>query len=294
MKTLPYTYLGPIGTTFSAVAWKHFVKLFGAPDGDEVNCLPAVANGDILKRVMSHHGYGAVAITTKCRGKLRESLDPYADLLLHYSSNDECPFTVIGAVNLKLNFCLMAKSTASITSLKGVLSHEVGLAACKKYIKKHGLEEIKMQTNGLAARAIASEEKYSQFAALGPCEAAEIYDLNILEENVQDKEAFTLFTLVGPKQHKIIHAENNLAIVVFNIPNSPNSLTHVLSLFGSPGLNLSYIHLTHIEDSERYNFLITMEVHRDQIPDFNLAIQLLGEQVTRKFLTFGPFPVIQK
>ncbi len=286
------TFLAPFGSTFSHEAWNHFVELFNAPNIKHSNYLPAVINGEILDRVIGHGGYGAVAIAAQCKGKLSESLEPFGQLLQRYPSNEHCPFTILGAVELRLHFCLMSRHDVSIKSLLGVIAHPVALEACKNRIEELSLVEVKANSNGAAARLVSTKTEYTYYAALGPYSATKEFNLQVLEENVETEPAFTTFALVGPKKHSIHYADRNQALIIFSPYNGPGSLAGVLDVFSHHEINLSYIESIHVKDSE-YNFLICVELSSNQILLFNRARTML-ENRTKSNLVFGPFPVIPR
>lgn len=287
-----FTVLGPIGSTFSFAAWPYLVEHFNAPDGDEVNCIPAVVNPDILKTVLSHGGYGAIAINTQCGGKVQDSTESFGGLLQKYSSNDVCTFTVIGAVRLTLNFCLMARPGFDLATITGIISHKMGLIACGDLIKMFNVKTVQASSNGAAAETVATNDAYAHFAALGPNTAAEKFGLDILSEHVESEPAYTTFALVGPKQHTVAHADNNEAIVVFNTGNHPGALVDALSAFKDNGLNLSHITSTHVANGS-YNFTVGVKIPRSKILAFNRAAALIKIR-SLSCLCFGPFPVIEE
>lgn len=285
------TVLGPIGSTFSSDAWPYLVKHFGAPDGEEVNCIPAVTNADILKMVLSRGGYGAIATNTECDGKVEDSIKSFGGLLQNYASNDSCPFTIIGAVRLTLNFCLMARPGFDLATLTGIISHEKGLMACRELIKMLNVKTVQASSNGAAAEMVSTNDEYANFVALGPESAAQKFGLDILDQHVESEPAYTTFALVGPKQHEVVCADTNEAIVVFNIGNHPNALVTSLLVFADESLNLSHITSTHVANGS-YNFTIVVKIPKSKILAFNRAIAMLKNR-TLSYLSFGPYPVIE-
>ena len=81
--------------------------------------------------------------------------------------------------------------------LKDVYSHAQALSQSSNYIKKNNLtEQVRADTAGSAK--YVSESKDKTKAAIASNLSAEIYNLEIIDKDIQDnKENFTRFLLMG-------------------------------------------------------------------------------------------------
>ena len=290
MKTNKITFLGPVGATFSHDAYNVLAKIYGAPSATEQNCIPASTNGEVLKMICAHGGYGAIAMETLAEGRVAEPLESFIALLKTYEDMSACPIRIAGAVKMKLHFCLMVRQDVDENAITAIVAHPKALGACKGNIEKTGRPSKDASSNGEAARLVAEDEAYKTCAALGPRSAAEKYGLKILNDAFEDKEAVTTFFLVTPAEHKVSIREKNRSLIVYKVLHQPGALVRSLLPFEAEGLNLIQIHSVHARNGS-YHFAIEIEVGKDQLPAWQRALQSF-ENCTEKHLAFGPFAVL--
>lgn len=284
------TILGNLGETFSAVAWPILAKEFDIPRFADKKCIPAFVNRNILSMTAKHGGYGVIAIETICDGNVVESIDSFVPLLSTYDLTEKCPIKVIGAIGMTLNICLLTQEETEKANIKGIIAHGAAIRACKAKIPH--LPIIEVANNGEAARLVAEEDQYREYAALGPCTAAETFKLKIEEENFQTEIAVTTFALIGPKHVETPEADVNQGFIIFSVENSPGTLVSVLELFSRENLNMKYIRSVHVIEAT-YHHIVSFSLSRTEIPRFNQAVKMLPTR-TKSHLVFGPFPIIPR
>ncbi len=290
------TFLGPVGATFSHDAYNILSRIYyEAPgaitEGNYANCVPASSNGEILKLILEHSGYGAIAMETLAEGRVAEPLESFINLLEVYKKTDGCPLHVIGAIRLRLHFCLMVRGGMPFSNtMTTLIAHPKALGACKKHIASRRLRTMNASSSGEAARLVATlpdkqhvienKPSFAAYAALGPKSAAEKYGLNVLDEAFEDGEAVTTFFLLGPKEHKVSVGKENRALIVFAVPHKPGGLVRSLIPFEQEGLNLIQIHSVHV-GNHTYNFAIEVEVGESQLESFERAMKKLWQSCQR-------------
>ena len=186
-------------TTFSYEAYLVLSKAFRAPKVTDENSpyMSAERNDDILPTLMRTGGYGVIAMDTKAEGNVLESVKPFFALL--GSGSLERPFTIIGAIRMKIHFALMVRKGVKKEDIKTVIAHKKAFGACQQKISSLGWECIESPNNGKAAEDVATKEECKEYAALGTLSAAEIYGLSVLEYPFEEETAITTFFLLGPK-----------------------------------------------------------------------------------------------
>ena len=294
------TFLGPVGATFSHDAYNVLAEIYDAPKVvrgiTETNCVPASANGEILGMITEYGGYGAIAMETLAEGRVTEPLESFIELLQkfdnHSGSKKSCPFHIVGAVKMRLHFCLMVQSGNQAGVVKKIVAHAKSLGACKKNVLRAGAETKTVNSNGEAARLIAEDPEYKNWAALGPKSAAEKYGLEILNPAFEDGEAVTTFFLIAPKEELVRIGKNNRALIVCRLKHQSGSLVKALQVLASENLNLIQIHSVHIANHS-YDFAIEIDVPENQIAGMAKAMKKFGGCV-EKFLLFGPFEVLSR
>jgi len=139
-----------------------------------------------------------------------------------------------------VNHCLLALPGTKIEDLKSVSSHPQALAQCKTHIEKYNLEaRAKFDTAGSAEELIEMQDK--THSAIASSLAAEIYDLEILEEGFQDIKNNTTRFLVLSKEYIVPRFEehqNYITSILFEVRNIPAALYKVLGGFATNGVNI--------------------------------------------------------
>ncbi|MEN9647223.1 MAG: P-protein [Candidatus Parcubacteria bacterium] len=283
------TFLGPVGTTFSTIAYERLAKEYHLPSITNGNCIPATTNSEIIDLVIQHGGYGAIAMETAAGGRVAEALESFIKLLDYTETHTPCPLRILGAIKMKLHFCLMTKSPHTISDVSAVIAHPKALDACKKNIQKLNLPSHSSTSNGEAARCVAEDETCSHYAAIGPVSAAEYYHLAVLNESFEDKDAYTTFFLLGQNNQEATIGAANRALIIFTLMHEPGSLVQALLPFQKAQLNLIQIHSMY-SDTNEYRFAIEIEVASVQITSFNDVLTDFKKHVAHHIF-FGPFEI---
>ena len=285
------TYLGPSGATFSAIAFREMVEVFGFRD-EIVGAKETLAttNDGIVPLVAGHHGYGAIAMETKFGGRVDPPVNSFIGLLEEFQDAD-CPVGVIGALRMRLHFALMARPGVSIRQLKSVTGHTKAIGACGGNLKKLGVPTIEADSNGKAAEDVAQNPNFSEVGALAPIEAAAKYGLVVLSDAFEDQEAITTFALLGPRgKVTSVRSGQHRGLLVFSVKHVPGALAKVLKPFGDAMLNLIHIHSLYVGNGH-YDFAVELELDISQTDDYKGALAAASEYMDNH-IGFGPFPVI--
>jgi len=136
--------------------------------------------------------------------------------------------------------CLLALPDTKLEELKSVASHPQALAQCHKHILDLGLKaEAKLDTAGAAKELSVSKEKHK--AAIASKLAADIYGLEILKENFEDKHGNTTRFFILSRERIVplyVPSKQYITSLVFQVQNIPAALYKVLGGFASNGINL--------------------------------------------------------
>ena len=172
---------------------------------------------------------------------------------------------IIGEYFLEVRHNLLVIPGAKINDVKRIHSHEQGIAQCRKKIIKLNKEMIIAADTAGSAKKI-SELNKKEDAAIASALAAEIYNLEILEENFQDAQYnVTRFLIMSKNKSSIESNERDLlTTLVFVVRSIPASLYKCLGGFASNGINItkleSYIHPQGFDVAQ---FYIDFEGHPD-------------------------------
>lgn len=174
-----------------------------------------------------------------------------------------------------IDHCLLATKDADINDLKIVHSHVHAIPQCKKIIKKMDLEaRVHADTAG-AANHIATL-KDPTHCAIASKIAADIYDLQILEENIQDEHHNTtrfLILSLDPQTPAI--DTPTISSLTFEVRNIPAALYKSLGGFATNQLSLAKLESYVDEKFQAARFYCEVEGHPDS-QEFQFAIEELG------------------
>jgi len=136
--------------------------------------------------------------------------------------------------------CLLALPNVKLEDLKYVASHPQALAQCHNNILSLGLKaEAKLDTAGAAKELVELQD--IQRAAIASKLAADIYGLQILKENFEDKRGNTTRFFILSREENVPRydpSKRYITSLVFKVKNIPASLYKVLGGFATNGVNL--------------------------------------------------------
>lgn len=159
---------------------------------------------------------GCVAIENALYGSLHEN----------YDRLKEFGVKIVGEVFLKISHNLLANKGVQIQDVKQVWSHPVALKQCKQLLNSLDVEVIEHADTAGAAKEIKETSK-TDVACIASKIAAELYDLDILKEDVQDhKENYTRFLFLS----KNIKDKGNKISLNFQLSHESGSLLKILQI----------------------------------------------------------------
>jgi prephenate dehydratase len=160
---------------------------------------------------------------------------------------------------------LLGLPGAKTKDIKHVYSHAQALSQSTKFIKKNNFfENVRADTAGSAK--YISEKKNKNKAAIASKLSAKIYNLDILESNIEDEKGnVTRFLLMGKlvvqpelKKNKYITS------LLFKLKSKPAALYSALSGFAIQGVNLTKLQSYPEKNSfTSYFFLCDLDGHID-------------------------------
>ena len=170
--------------------------------------------------------------------------------------------SVVGEINIKVDHCLISHHNVKKEDIDVIYSHTQALGQCKSYLKKMGCDAIATYDTAGSVKMI-KEKNMKRSAAIASKEAAEIYEMNVIDENIQDhKDNFTRFFCLSKNRTK--STGNDKTSIVFSAGDVSGALYKGLKEFANGNINLTKIEsrLTRKKAWE-YNFYLDFEGHID-------------------------------
>jgi len=160
---------------------------------------------------------------------------------------------------------LLGIKGSNLDSIKDVYSHAQALSQSSNFIKKNNLiENVRADTAGSAKYILDTNDKTK--AAIASKLSAEIYNLEILKEDIQDeKNNVTRFLLMGKEIYQPeLKDENYITSFLFKLKSKPAALYSALSGFAINGVNMTKLQSFPEKNSfSSFFFLCDIEGHID-------------------------------
>lgn len=171
--------------------------------------------------------YGILPIENSCTGAITRVYD----LLAEYG------FYIVGEECIKIDQHLMGIKGSTIENITEVYSHPQGFEQSREFLShNHDLKLIPYHNTAISAKLI-SDLKDKSKAAIASKRAAEIYNLEILKEKINDKkDNHTKFIIIGRDLE--VNKECNKVTVVFSLEDKAGTLYELLRYFAENNINL--------------------------------------------------------
>lgn len=197
---------------------------------------------------------------------------------------------IISEITISIQHRLMFKKGVNISKIKYIISHPQAIAQCRSYILKTYPDVEIIYANSTSEAAKITSESKGEFAAIASTLAANIYNLEIVDKDIQDvKNNITRFVVLSKKECNL--EESKKITMMFSVEDRPGSLVDVLDVFKKYNVNLSKIESRPSKKIlGEYIFFIEINMNMME-PLFEEILQKL-EIFTREFKILGAFTTL--
>ncbi|GAB7257983.1 prephenate dehydratase [uncultured Polaribacter sp.] len=201
-------------------------------------------------------------------------------IIPNYALIDNNNLHIIGEEYLNIHHHLMALKGQKITDIKEVWSHPMALLQCKEFFKDYPQIKLVEDVDTAEVAKRISKENLIGIAAIAPKIAAEIFNLQVIEDEIQTiKDNSTRFVIVQTKAPQI-NEEVNKASLKFQLDHKRGSLAAILNVLSDCKMNLTKIQsLPVIESPWKYSFFV--DVTFDNFKEYKKAkaiIEIMAEE----------------
>ncbi len=202
-------------------------------------------------------------------------------IIPNYALIDKYNLHISGEYYLPIHHHLMALPNQTVKDIHEVCSHPMALLQCKDFFKQHPhiklIEDV--DTADVAKRI--NQQQLKGVAAIAPSIAATIFNLTILEDDIQTiKNNATRFVVLQTTPPKNGKKEINKASLKFELDHKRGSLAAILNVMSDCKLNLTKIQsLPKIETPWKYAFFvdITFNAYEDY-EKAKAVLQIMAEE----------------
>ena len=269
---LAIAYLGPENTfTYQAAVSKFGKSVKYAPKNSIAEVFEDVEKGKVP--------YGVVPIENSTEGAVTYTLDMFA--------NSGC--NICAEINLPIHHFLMSMSAPD--AIEVIYSHPQGIAQCRGFLHKNypSVRLVEVQSTAEAARRAVAEEGA---AAIASQMAAETYQLNVLDRNIEDRSNNnTRFFVIGKQQPKITGDDKTSLMII--VKDKVGALYECLSYFDKENISLTMIESRPSKNKEgEYLFFVDFHGHSkdevtvkvlDNLKESCIFVKVLGSYPSGKF-----------
>ncbi len=265
-------FLGPEGTFTQTAVYKHF--------GHSVLALPFHTIDEVFQEVeCGAADFGVVPIENSTEGSVNNTLDMFLT----------SPLKIAGEIELRIEQHLMSRFKG-LEKIERICAHEQSLAQCRGWIREYlpHVDLIGMSSNAAGARRARDEDGT---AAIGPKVAAEVYDLEVMVNNIEDRpDNATRFLVVGRKLLAPSGADKTTILVsTSDTAGGAGVLHHLLQPLAEHGVSMTRIES---RPSQRRNwdyvFFIDLDGHAEVPPVADALAELQARSSLFKVL--GAYP----
>jgi prephenate dehydratase len=222
--------------------------------------------------------YGVMAIENTIAGSI----------IPNYALIDNNNLHIIGEEYLNIHHHLMALKGQKIEDIKEVWSHPMALLQCKAFFKKHPHIKLVEDVDTAEVAKRISKENLIGIAAIAPKIAAEIFNLEVIEDEIQTiKDNSTRFVIVQTHEPSNGIDQVNKASLKFELNHKRGSLAAILNVLSDCKMNLTKIQsLPVIETPWKYSFFV--DITFDVYKDYEKAIKII-EIMAEEFKILGTY-----
>jgi chorismate mutase / prephenate dehydratase len=268
---LKVAFLGPEGTFTQQAVLKHFghsVRALALPTADEVFQEVEAGAAD----------FGVVAIENSSEGTITNTLDRFLASSLH----------ICGEVELRVHHCLMGKMDSFARVLR-VCAHSQALAQSRGWLNDHvpDAERVPVASNAEGARRARDEQGT---AAIAGQIAAEVYGLNILAAEIEDRaDNSTRFLVLGRKILRPSGADRTTLLLSVGDTQKPGALQRLLEPLARHRISMSRIESRPSRRRKwEYVFFIDIDGHAEDA-NVKQALRALKKRASL-FRILGSYP----
>ncbi len=157
----------------------------------------------------------------------------------NYDLLDQHNLFIVGEYHLRVKHCLIALPGVQLAEIRTAISHPQALAQCEGYLRQQKISPAAVYDTAGSVKIVMEQGDRTQ-AAIASRRAADLYDMAVLAEGIEDDpENFTRFLLIA--SNPVYPDGDAKTSIVFSMKNIPGALFKALSVFALRDIDLTKI-----------------------------------------------------
>jgi chorismate mutase/prephenate dehydratase len=274
-KELSIAFLGPLGTYTEEAALKQF--------GQGRNAIVCGTIDEVFRTLEADQAdYAVVPVENSTEGAVGLTLD----LLLSSA------LKVCGEVTLPIHHCLLSKQT-DINQISHVFSHGQSLSQCHEWLNRvlPTAQREAVTSNAYAAQMIhdlvSTDGTFA--AAIASKRAAELFNLNVLAENIEDDPKNTTRFLVLGK-HDVAASGQDKTSLALSTRNKPGAMVDLLEPLSRHGVSMTKLE-SRPSKQGLWDYVFFIDIEGHQTDDKVQAALVELKQRASVLKVLGSYPV---
>lgn len=206
-------------------------------------------------------------------------------ILPNYTLLKNSGLHIVGELYLQINQHLMVLPGQTMDDIREVHSHPMALLQCVDFLEKYPhIKLVETEDTALSAKHVR-QKKLKSVAAIAGKLAADIFDLDIIAQNIHTaKNNYTRFLVIS--RNGVAAAEDaNKASVYFQTSHDRGSLAKVLGKIADAGINLSKLQSFPIPAKE-WNYYFHADMEFEDLQHIRRALEKI-EPLTEHLKVLG-------
>jgi prephenate dehydratase len=225
---------------------------------------------DVISKVEKGEcDYGVLAIENSLAGSILENY--------HLLRNQYVE--IIGEEYLEISHHLLALPGTGLQHIEKVISHEMALKQCGKFLDKTQIKDRQAFGDTATASQHISINQIKGTAAIGSDLAAKSYGLEVISSNIQDNSHnYTRFFIIQKPKNTGMRVHKNKATIIFSVEDGPGKLALVLNYLSAKGINLTKIEsVPQFNNPGKFDMITDLELpknehFKDILPDLHRLV----------------------
>lgn len=259
-------YLGPLGSFTHQIAVCKFGRVSEYISSTNIETIFKAVENKSVK-------YGVIPIENNSNGIVGESLD----FLEKYNVK------IVSETNLAIHHSF-ASNEKLISNIKKIYSKDIAFGQCREFLNTYSLENVELiplDSTAKAAKIVANEPNS---AAICSNIAANIFNLPIMFENIQDNNNnITRFFIISDFKTSPTNNDKTSICAFINNSDKPGTLANLLNDFNSKNINLVKLESRPFRKNQSFNFWFYIEFE-GHIDDLNVAQMFEEKKYKLKWL----------